>query len=185
MTNPDNSIVGAASKATRTRSPNAGPQGFQPLTDAEVIAEARLAMLNDRGDENTKLNAHVFLNGRQVVHGYTVSEERQNPFTGNNSSIQSVAFGNGRNDVAQLMSVRDGSINMLTGTSDGRVTISSLREGVSATIDITQAAAAAGITAAGIRRTQHDIAADGEVSRPEQTTIINMVNTAKRLAGIR
>lgn len=164
-------------------------EGYPKPSAEEFRREGTRAVYNDKGQENSSL-AGNHLN---------VSEERRY-FDSDNSSIQSVELTNGlaiqnpRRDhnpaalepSAILHSTRNGEWAQLIGQADGNVLLCLRAEGGETIFyeDITQVAAAAGITAAGIRRTQQDIASDGEVSRPEQQRIIETINRAKTAAGL-
>ena len=173
----------------------ARPAGFANATDQQIRDEAALARINDRGYSNVDVASFPDLQhkGKRLVASYTVSEEEGDrakfaALLGQSISIQTVAFINAsptKHDRAQLTSTHQGSLDVLSGRDDGAVTLTSLRNGVGFHQDITQKAAQAGITAAGIRRTQQDMAADGEITRPEQETIKGLIDRARHLAGLR
>lgn len=154
-------------------------------------------------DERNKIkfgysDGNLIFSNEKENFGYTVTEAREkNPLR--NTSIQEVSFilNQPKDTAAAGLVSTDKSFNgsgitsSLVAMNNGAVfyTQSSAVEELlnlspSIMVDITHATAKAGMTAAGIRRTQYDIAKDGEITRPEQTTIINMLQQAKTLAGL-
>lgn len=156
--------------------------GFTRLSLAQLEAEANSAKSRDKGRESVNIEPGF----------YSVNEETRRFATNQNKSIQSVRYSiqDGGDAIAALSSRKFGLIGIegpqseehLIGAADGTVLLISKENGQSITLNITEAAARAGITAAGIRRTQQDIAADGEVDRVEQQTIINTITKAKGIA---
>lgn len=158
------------------------PQGFT-ITQDQLELEGMRAQLNDREQENV-------INTPEYNH-YSVAEETRR-MPGGNRSIQSVhargELHTTRFDVEALATLksREGDTTYsLRGYGEGRVELEVHRPGQLATFDITQQAAARWLTAAGIRRTQEDIATDGEVDRFEQQTIRGMIDRAKDIAKVR
>ncbi len=153
------------------------PRGYD-YDRRETISEAQRVSINDHGQGNVIIGET----------GYRVSEETRR-MPGTNGSLQAVTYSYGGNvgspARASLESKQGDAISVLTGTGAGDVLLTVYRDGREFSQYITMEAAAVGLTAAGIRRTQKDIAADGEVSRPEQERINTMIDTAKGLAGIR
>lgn len=158
------------------------------------------AMCNERNEIKTAYSSkHLSFTEGKEHFGYTVTEAREkSPLS--NTSIQEVSVmlnqQKGTAGVGLVSSDRSfngsGITSAITALNNGAVfyTESSMLEEFlglqpAVMIDITKAAAQAGMTAAGIRRTQQDIAKDGEVTRPEQTRILTMLAKAKGLAGIK
>lgn len=153
------------------------PEGFTPLSVKQLEQETGAVLGHEHKDKNVRSSAT----------GYIVREDvRRRPFA-DNSSIQSVEYK--VNGYAILSTEKFGAIGSLgaqestslIASSDGSVFLTGEKNGTDFSLDITRAAAEVGITAAGIRRTQQDIAADAQVSRPEQQQIINTIAKAKTL----
>jgi hypothetical protein len=162
------------------------PQGFEPPTQENFDLELRAVKLRDSGQQNVRDSS----NSSAARSTYSVSEEtrRLDDFRDTKSAMQYVVLNaNFEEDALGLLA--EASLNnrlpngleSIRGLESGTVLLETTDMGM---VDITAAAAAVGITAAGIRRTQRDIAADGEVSRPEQKVIIDTINKAKGAVGI-
>lgn len=147
--------------------PSKQREGFQQLTPQELVREAVQVFSNDSGQRNVELGSGA----------YVVSEETRR--FGSNFSLQSVAFLSvDGTQVAMLESIQGKFETRLLAMDNGRVILNTAGK----SRDITDDLAQAGLTAADIRRTQQDIAADGEISRPEQVTIKNMIDKAASVA---
>lgn len=155
------------------------PQGFDKIMEA--AQEFDRARANNKGQRNTRVEVDP------LGTTYTVSEEtRRLPW--GNSSTQAVRWRHTDaligSDSVELESHQNGNTAVLSAHSDGQVYLTTSVNGTYASVNITEAATRSGITAADIRRTQQDIASDGEITRPDQQRIIDTINQAKRAAGI-
>lgn len=179
------------------------PQGFKSLTDAQLLAEGASAKQRDSGYGNTEVGHYTPVGQYYTDFGYIVREE-----TGlfgllhPNNELQSVSSSLIANGVqtAKLRSVDPEYSNYfqeIEARSDGKIIYRSgtpahddvsiidsnapvIRYDADITeVDVTKQLAAVGITASSIRRTQKDIASDGEVSRPEQKTIKDLLSVAE------